>query len=423
MVAAGDLDGDGLTDLWLGATATVVDSESCGALFLLSGGTSEGDMEGAVSAAIFGDSPEGQTGFRIVDAEDVDLDGYADLYVGTPFDLDDGDYVGSAALFFGPHAGERSLSDADLEWMGMDSNDQAGYSIGAGADLDGDGVPDAAIAAIRRECCDDQRGEVDILLQDGTWGERSLGSADIRVQGEQEYDHLGRNLALSGDLSGDGVADLVVSSTASDAGGSGAGAVYLLTEVPDRGTYDIADIAQSILGEIGEALGDDLMVVGDLDADGYEDLAVGAASDSTLASAAGAVYLFAGPLDDATSSTDARTKLLGYIEDGIATSIGGGDDIDADGVLDLVIGAPNDGVNDDPGRAYLLLGPAAEGSVSLEDADAMMLGVEEAGSLGRSVSLIGDATGDGYADVVIGAPSSGADSEGAVWLLPGRALE
>ncbi len=155
----------------------------------------------------------------------------------------------------------------------------------------------------------------------------------------------------------------------------------------------------------------------DVDGDGLDDMAVGAILDSTVASEAGSVYLFAGGSTTGTLSadSDATWTLRGEnASDEVGFAVELVDDLNGDGFGELLVGAPGYPGGAESGAGALFLGPLA-GSATLGDADLLVEGAE--GSfLGWFVANeVGDVDGDGVADLAFGAPS--ASSPGAVYLF------
>jgi hypothetical protein len=103
-------------------------------------------------------------------------------------------------------------------------------------------------------------------------------------------------------------------------------------------------------------------------------------------------------------------------DDQAGTSMAAAGDVDGDGSADILIGAP--GHDNDLGAVYLLRGPQI-GSIDLEDeGDADIFGAAASDHLGTAVAGPGDWDGDGWADLLLGAPGAGS---GAVYLLFGGA--
>lgn len=142
------------------------------------------------------------------------------------------------------------------------------------------------------------------------------------------------------------------------------------------------------------------------------------------ASARGAVYLFYGwehPEWITMDTTDAHVTLLGDAPGDLAgLDLSGGGDTDGDGSDDVVIGAP--GASDYAGLAYVVLGGKLPSSLELAgDADARLTGEKAQDHAGHAVAMGGDADGDGYDDILVGAHYAG-DSmpeSGRVYLLHG----
>jgi hypothetical protein len=157
------------------------------------------------------------------------------------------------------------------------------------------------------------------------------------------------------------------------------------------------------------------LVFADLDSDGAVDLLIGALGDTRGGFGAGAVWLVSDVREseggDLTSH--AAASLLGGEGDSAAWSLAS-EDLNGDGVADLVVGAPGRGGQ---GGLYIVDGPVTAAGF-LEDAGRFVPGAYAGFRCGESVVAQGDLTGDGLADLVVGDPSH-AGTDGAAWLLPG----
>lgn len=144
--------------------------------------------------------------------------------------------------------------------------------------------------------------------------------------------------------------------------------------------------------------------VGDVDGDGYSDLAIGAhLAEDWGGSETGLVYLVHGPVSGSFDLGAADTLYRGDSDaDYAGTDVSIAGDVDGDGADDLLVGAPyHDALASAGGSAYLVLGPA-DGAHDLDDADAIVHGTSSSERLGAAADLA-DLDGDGYADLVLAA--------------------
>src|SRR6185436_16216403 len=129
--------------------------------------------------------------------------------------------------------------------------------------------------------------------------------------------------------------------------------------------------------------------------------------------------LVLGPVTGTVDLSLARAKLLGEAALDFAAAVAGAGDVDADGHDDLLVGASaNDSAAIDAGATYLVLGPVT-GTLGLADADAKLVGEAAGDGAGWSVAGTGDVDADGHADLLIGAPydDEGSKQAGAVYVV------
>ena len=134
-------------DLLVGAYGEDSGGDVAGAAYLLLGpATGEHALEQA-AGRLTGERAGDMAGNAVSAAGDVDDDGHADLLVGAAAEGSNGAYAGTAYLVLGPVSGNRSLADADLRLRGDALGDQAGYSLAAAGDMNGDGQDDVLVGA------------------------------------------------------------------------------------------------------------------------------------------------------------------------------------------------------------------------------------------------------------------------------------
>ncbi|MFQ6094417.1 MAG: hypothetical protein ACE5OR_17385, partial [bacterium] len=173
----------------------------------------------------------------------------------------------------------------------------------------------------------------------------------------------------------------------------------------------LSQVQASFVGENeGEVLGYSVSLIGDVNGDDYDDILIGARESDYSASVAGQVYLIFGRSDGwqmRTPVSEADASFVGESEyDGASFSIVG--DIDGDGYDDILIGAATMSWRDKEfvGQTYLIFGQPNgwQMRTPLSEADASFIGIIEGSASGEPVSA-GDINGDGYDDILIGAPA------------------
>jgi hypothetical protein len=153
---------------------------------------------------------------------------------------------------------------------------------------------------------------------------------------------------------------------------------------------------------------------GDIDGDGWLDLAVGAPA---WGDGPGAAYVFRGPIESGDAA-DAHARILGPDAQAALGPVSLGD-VDGDGVDDVLVGAPYRGTG--TGGAYLFYGPI-EGGLDAQDGSAEFVGDVTAGLAGFAVLAGADLDADGVGDVAIGAPGFQDAVPGRVYVFFGTGI-
>jgi hypothetical protein len=399
-----DLDGDGQGDAVAGSRTDDDGGSGSGAAFFFAGPLS--GSRPATGAVAYAGEAAGDAAGTALGAGDVDGDGFLDLLVGAPDADTAGSQAGAAYLLFGPLSADLSLSLADSRLRGEDGGDQAGSALGLAGDLDGDGLSELVIGAPFEEEAGASGGAV-YLFSAPAAGELGLAGADSKLVAESAGDEAGAALDSRGDLDGDGLQDLVIGAPSEDSAAANAGAVYLFYQ-PGSGTLSLSVADSKLQGTVkDDTFGAAVATVGDVDGDGTDDLLVGAPGEDSAGSAAGAAYLFTGPLSGTLSVASAEATVHGGAAgDEAGGAVAGAGDVDGDGGVDLLLGGP--GASGGAGRVWLLYGPVSgvlSLSLSLSGVGATVEG--EAGSeLGVSLAPGEDADGDGFSDLLLGAESA-----------------
>ena len=332
-----------------------------------------------------------------------------------------------------PLGDQTCVASAPCGWTGDQSDEYFAYTLDAGGDFDGDGVADVvfgspgydAVAASGKTAEDGGRATV------LSGGSLATGPGDPvgMVVGEEDDDNVGHSVAFVGDFDGDGRADLVAGAFGWDAGGEDAGgALLVLGREAGESTWE-PDASWAGEAEADRA-GTMVAGAGDLDGDGLADVLIagdqhrltGDEEDPTESLDYGAAYVVFGASDGLAtggSLADAGAMLRGETSAyGAAGNALGSGDLDGDGTPDVVVGAPY--AASAYGRVYAVPGGAVGGEASLSDAPTMLTGEAYGDAFGWALA-VGDVTGDGVADLAVGAPLSDRawDTAGAVTLYAG----
>ncbi len=352
----GDVSGDGTDDFLAVGYSTTYDY---GQAWLIEGGSGiTGTLYGNYSNDAYwtGDSSDDQLTW--VAHGDVNGDGTDDVITGCPLDNygSSASDAGNIAVFTGSHSGGYDLQDADDEVHGVSSSDYFGSSLHS-ADMDGDGYADILAGAPGDDDLASAGGAVYVILgnSSASFDTTADSAAEAKIRGDSAGLDVGADaIPNPGDLDGDGTLDLVIGN---DTGSS----VYVffggstLTGNLTTASPDV-DLSQSSVG-FGASVSADV----DVNDDGFDDLVVGATSDDTAASNAGAVYLYYGA--SSWSSTlgiaDASAAFYGVSSsDALGSGLANGADLDGDGNEDLAIGASgyDNGSTSAVGAVYIVPG-------------------------------------------------------------------
>ncbi|MEW5870491.1 MAG: FG-GAP-like repeat-containing protein [Chloroflexota bacterium] len=397
VATAGDVNGDGYSDIIIGAPFYDGGLQDNGKVYVFQG-SSTGSV-GTPSWSKSGEHAEDNFGISVATAGDVNGDGYSDVIVGA-MSWDNGSQElneGKAFVYHGSASGLNSAAAWSFE--GDQESANLGFSVACAGDVNGDGYSEVIVGAPMFNTGYDDAGRAYVFQ--GSSGGLSSTPAFYR-DGTSENSRLGISVATAGDVNADGYAEVLISERFADSGGySDNGRVYVFFGA----SAGLSHASYTTLAgyQDYEELGVSVSTAGDVNGDGYSDVIIG--SDLNI-DAPGAAYVYYGAwygLDTSPAWYIEGSDTYGYLGHQVATA----GDVNADGYADILVGHPNyDGLWQNQGRALIWLGSSTGlgTSHSPESADwDTTSGAEKAG-YGASVATAGDVNGDGYSDVIIGAP-------------------
>ncbi|MEW5702233.1 MAG: FG-GAP-like repeat-containing protein [Candidatus Zixiibacteriota bacterium] len=264
-----------------------------------------------------------------------------------------------------------------------------GWSVANTGDIDDDGVDDIIAGINGQRPGPGEPGRAYV------YSGRD-GSLMMTLTGQAPRDWFGSAVAAAGDVNRDGYDDILVGANANDAGAFNAGRAYLF--YGRSGPFPIAIPAGSadliITGNTeADYLGSSVAGLGDVDGDTLPDLLIGAPSYTVGTPGPGRAFIYSGKTGALVRTF---TGEAGGDQFGLAVANAG--DANGDGIDDVIIGAQgNDAAGPQAGRAYLYSG--STGALLH-----ILTGEASGGNFGAAVAGTGDVTGDGRADILVGAP-------------------
>ena len=330
----GDQNADGYDDLLVSGYA--VSGSSGIGYFVLGPVSGTASIEAEADATVSGDSGAYMSWYP--SAGDVSGDGIVDSVLGAP---GSNGTNGAAYVFFGPTtSGDLTAEDAGAAFVGLNANDWTGGCNAANGDVDGDGIDDLLVSAEQSAYLTSYQDGLAYLFYGPVSGTHTVDEFDTRFSGGAYGTHLGWFSTLGGDVDGDGLDDVALTAP----NGVVDGTVYIVYAADMAGVEDfsMAKAGATVIGDPGalQQFGYYMDTAGDLDTDGYDDLAVGLYVSNGYY---GTAWMYYGPVSGSMEATaDASWIVYGS---STVQYVGGStvfvDDVTGDGLDDLAIGAHN----------------------------------------------------------------------------------
>lgn len=422
MSSAGDINGDGYSDIMLGASKFDNGHTDEGKVFLYYG--SAGGLANTNSWAYRGNQTNGQFGYCMSYAGDVNGDGYSDVIIASPYYDNGHTDEGKIWVYCGSANG--LLSTAYFTAESDNAGACFGISVDGAGDVDKNGYADIIVGAPFYTGAMSQEGAVFVWYGSST-GFGASGTplnADWTATANQPSARFGTSVASAGDVNKDGCSDVIIGaplydvSTFLNAGSAwiwfGSATGLGVSGIPSNADWH----GENFLA--GSQYGYAVACAGDIRNDGFSDVIVGAPGYSNGQSSEGAVYQYNGSatMPSGTISWLGESNSAGAL---LGESISSAGDVNGDRYSDIICGAygySNGQVQE--GAVFVWHGSATGlGSVPTWTAESNFWSA----SFGDGVSTAGDVNGDGYSDIIVGASTYAnvESNEGAIFVWHGSA--
>ncbi len=409
VATAGDVNGDGYSDIIAVARSYDNGEADEGKVWVYHGSPS------GVSPSPAWSAETNQVAAEISSAAcagDVNGDGYSDVIVGSPyFDFGPSTNEGRAYVFMGSPSG----LGATAAWTANSGQPSAwlGWSVGSAGDVNGDGYGDVIIGADGWDLGQSSEGRVWVFYGSAA----GLGGNAWSVDGDQEGAGLGYSVGTAGDVNGDGFSDILIALPSYDNGDADEGVVWVFHgSAAGLGTIVPSRVLEA--NQAGASFGFDVATAGDVNGDGYSDVVVGAQAYDGGQTDEGRAYVYHGG-PGGLAAAPAWTSEPDQASAQFGRSVASAGDVNGDGYSDVIVGAPfyDDGQIDE-GHVWVYHGsPSGLGGPA-----GVSFGDQPGAFYGLSVGTAGDVNGDGFSDAIVGAfgYNFAFSDEGAAWVFLGN---
>lgn len=399
------------------------------------------DIEGNFNGIL---SNEDRFGWEIASLGDLDGDRIEDLVIGARNDDDGGYDRGAVWILFmnadKTVKDYSKISSLTNNFAGVLSDeDRFGYAVASIGDLDGDNITDIAVGARNDDDGGNDKGAVWIIFlnENGTIKAYQKISELYGNFNSTLYDQGGFGSAIAnlGDMDGDGINDIGVGATRDNDGGTRHGAIWIINLNPNgtvKQNQKISSTEGNFYGslETDDYFGCAISKLPDLDGDGINEIIVGAHSDDDGGIDKGALWILYlnkyGMVKMHSKISDVYGNFSGLLNEGdhFGCSVEKIGDVNDDGITDICSGASwDDDGGLDRGAVWVLFLNQNASVISYQKISSLEGNfsgqLDDDDRFGESLQLTGFMDAHGYFEIAIGASfdDDGGYNRGALWLL------
>lgn len=429
---AGDVNGDGIDDLIVGATGADPNGNLSGSSYVVLGSVA-GFQSPILSASIIpfnGVHVTDNSGSSVSNLGDVNGDTIDDFIIGAYEANSNGNTVSGASYVVFGHTNR--FNPTELSSLngtngfvinGEDQFDLSGYSVSSAGDVNDDGINDIFIGAVYGGPGDNGASYIVYGSLNGFSASLNLstlnGTNGVAINGISNGDYTGISVDTAGDFNNDGIDDLIIGAANANksyivfGNANGLTHPFNLSSLNGNNGFVINGISAS------DNTGISVSKASDVNADGIDDVIIGADYADADGIDSGAAYVVFG---QALSTFPPQMNLAdlngsnGFAiygntgSDYFGESVSNAGDLNGDGIDDIVMGATNTDTNGiDSGSSYILFGSSTGFPNTISASNVHIYGgftingLSAGDSLGSSVSYAGDINADGIDDVIVGA--------------------
>jgi hypothetical protein len=394
--SAGDINGDSLDDLIIGANGGSTNGITSGQTYVVFGSKESfaaqfdlSSLNGTSGFTINGINEDDSLGNSVSSAGDINGDGLDDLIIGAPFADPNGTSSGQTYVVFGSKGGFGAQFDlstlngtSGFTINGINEDDSLGNSVSSAGDINGDGVDDLIIGAPFAGLNGDSSGQTYVVFgsKGGFGTQLNLstlnGTSGFAINGINPDDQSGNSVSSAGDINGDGIDDLIIGAPFADANGDNSGQSYVV--FGSKESFGAQLNLSTLNGTNGFVIngfnkGDGFFSsfvssAGDINGDGIDDLIIAAPFADPNGDNSGQSYVVFGSKEGFGAQLNLFNLngtngfvINGFnLDDRSGYSLGSAGDINGDGIDDLIIGTPFADPNDiRSGQTYVVFGNRA----------------------------------------------------------------